>query len=167
MSVTFHIEGNPTGAFEITCYDTEQGTDVVVATADSYEAILVERAAHMLVCEDCRAYGCYSTPVMDVTDDLDVNVSNTNARMLLAALGIDADEELCGMRDGADFLGAVLLAMAADRDDTGVAPAEIGAPGHARMVDCGLAPGYYAEKFAALHALASEAARLGRTVAWS
>lgn len=170
MSVTFSIEANPTGSFEITCYEFEQG-EVAIATADSYEGILVERAAHMLVCTECQAYGCYSRPVMDVSPDLDVNVANGNAVTLRGALGIDAyneDGEFgVGMLDGQQFLGAVPLAMAADRDDSGMADVEIGAPGRARMIDCGVPAGYYAERFEALRALAAEAARLGRSVVWS
>lgn len=173
MSVTFSIESLPTGEFTIGCYDAEKGADVEVARADSYEAILVERAAHMLVCDECSAYGCYSRPVMDVSDDLDVNVANTNARMLLVALGLNEGEDgdLCGTVDGEQFLGAVLLAMASDRDDTGVAPAviggrEVGQSG-ATMVDCGLRPGYFADRFGALHALATEAVRLGRAVTFA
>lgn len=168
MSVTFRIESLPTGEFEIACFDTDEGMDVVVATADSYEEILVERAAHMLVCEECSAYGCYSRPVMDISDAFDVNVSNTNARMLLAALGIDGGEELAGFMSAEQFQGAVLLAMAADRDDSGVSPVEVapGAPG-ATMIDCGLRPGYFADRFAAFHALAAEAVRLGRSITWA
>lgn len=161
MSVTFTIEANPTGAFIAECH--EQG---VVARANSYEGILGGIAAHKAVCEECNAYGLYSQPVMDVSDEFDVNVANMNARTLLVALGIDASDDLCGMMDAEQFLGAVLLAMAVERDDSGVAPVEVGGPG-ARMVDCGLRPGYFADRFSALHALATEAVRLGRPVMWS
>lgn len=163
MSVTFFIEGNPTGAFKFECEDE-------VFTADSYDAILVERAAHMLVCEDCQHYGCFTSPVMDVSDVFDVNVSNTNARLLLTILGLDS-EDLCGTVDGEDFLGRILVALAEDRDDTGVASAvvggkEVGQSG-ATMVDCGLPAGYFGDRFTALHGLAQEAARLGRPVVFS
>lgn len=165
MTTTFTIEANPTGKFEITCYQPDTG-DTIVATADSYDAILVERAAHMAVCEDCQAYGCYTQAVMDAPTHLDVNLSCFNARTMLTVLGLPDSEELCGTADGADFLGRVLLAMATDRDDTGVASVEVGGPG-ARMIDCGLPAGYYADRFAALHTLATEAVRLGRDITWS
>lgn len=169
MSVTFQIESLPTGAFEAQCYD--EGRNTVVASADSYEGVLVQIEAHKALCEECAAYGLYSQPVMDVSGDLDVNVSNVNARTLLVALGIAADDDLSGVVDGEQFLGAVLLAMASDRDDSGVAPAvvggrEVGQSG-ATMVDCGLRPGYFADRFGALHALATEAVRLGRAVTFA
>lgn len=162
MSVTFTIEANTTGAFTITC------DDVLVATAPSYDAILTDRTAHMLVCEDCAYYGCYPNPVMDVSDDYDVNLANTNARMILNTIGIDGGEDLCGSAPADVFLGAVLLAMATDRDDTGVAAVNVnpGMPG-ATMIDCGLPAGYFADRFSALHALAAEAARLGRDITWA
>lgn len=165
MSVTFSIEGNPTGAFTFSCEEE-------VFTAASYEDILVERAAHMLLCEDCQHYGCYTQPVMDVSDDFDVNLANTNARMVLSILGMtEESEDLCGSIDGEDLLGRVLVAMAEDRDDTGVASAVIGGSAlgqrGATMVDCGLPAGYFAERFGALHALAAEAARLGRPVTFA
>jgi len=168
MSVTFSIEANTTGEFVIACFDAERGEDIEVARADSYEGILVERAAHMLVCEECQHYGCFSRAVVDVSEDFDMNVSNMNARILFNALGIDGGEDLCGMLDAEQFQGALLLAMAEDRDDSGVPSAEVapGRPG-ATMIDCGLRPGYFADRFAGLHALAAEAVRLGRPVVWS
>jgi hypothetical protein len=62
-----------------------------------------------------------------------------------------------------------MLAMASDRDDTGVRPLTTGGPGTGKptWVDCGLPAGYFANRFGALHALASEAVRLGRPVVWS
>jgi len=171
MTVTFSIESLPTGAFFIACYDEGTGSDVEIARADSHEAILVERAAHMLVCEECAHYGCFTQSVRDVSDELDVNLANTNAAMILSALGLyeDSDEGgLVGTVDADVFLGAIMLAMASDRDDTGVAPANLyeGQPG-ATMIDCGLRPGYYAETFGNLHTLATEAVRLGRSVTFS
>lgn len=171
MSVTFSIESVATGAFQITCYDENVGS-VVVGKADSYDGILVEMGLHKMVCEECAHYGCYPESVSDVSDDLDVNVANTNARLLLVALGIDdEDGDLCGTVEAEQFLGAVLLAMASDRDDSGVASAviggaEVGQSG-ATMIDCGLPAGYFADRFASLHALAAEAVRLGRPVVFS
>lgn len=181
MSVTFSIESLPVGTFVIECmdtYDEETGAFTVVAKADTYEAILIERAAHMLVCDECAHYGCYSKPVMDVTEDFDVNVSNMNAVTLMRALGFDVDAmegDYYGNIDGEDFLGRVLVAMAEERDDSGVRPVVVGGVDFdgtrvsrgATMIDCGLPEGYFSERFGALHALASEAVRLGRNVVWS
>lgn len=168
MSVTFTIESNPTGAFTLSCYDSAQG-EVEVARADSYESILVERAAHMAVCEDCQHYGCYSSPVMDVDDSLDVNLANTNARMILVRLGLDGDDDLCGMLSGEQFLGAVMIAQAtlSAESDAVVSAAVLSSPGQATMIDCGTPEGYTSGVLARLADLATEAVRLGRDVAWS
>lgn len=167
MSVTFAIESLPTGVFTIEC-DDEQGETVEVARADSYEAILVHREAHIATCEECAHYGCYAKAEMDVSDELDVNLANTNARMMLSILGIEDGGDLCGMVPADQFLGAVMLAMAEERDDSGVPAVEV-TPGQsgATMIDCGLPEGYFASRFAALYDLAAEANRLGRAVVFS
>jgi hypothetical protein len=180
MSVTFTIEGNPTGAFTAECYNDG---DPIILTGDDYDAILLAMTAHKMGCEDCAAYGIYSQPVMDVPND-DVNLNNGNAALVAARLGLPVtDEGVVGQEDGEAFLGRVLLALAQDGDDSGVAPqGEYAKSGRgfsalddapvregegARVIDCGVRPGMFAETFAALHALASEAARLGREVQWS
>jgi hypothetical protein len=169
MSVTFSIESLPTGAFVAECYN-EGGTPIVLGPVEGYDAILPLMAEHKATCDECRAFGLYSQPVCDVNDALDVNVANTNARLLLVVLGLDTSDDLCGSASGEDFLGRVLLALASDRDDSGVAPAVIGGAqvgqSGATMIDCGLPAGYFAERFGALHALALEAVRLGREVHW-
>ena len=169
MSVTFSIESIATGAFTAECYN--DGAPIVLGPVDGYGAIVPLMDAHKGACDECAAYGIYSQAVCDIDDALDVNVANTNARTLLVALGLDTSEDLCGSATGEDFLGRVLLAMAEDRDDTGVRSAVIGGSAlgqsGATMIDCGLAPGYFADRFGALHALALEAARLGREVHWS
>ena len=93
--------------------------------------------------------------------------------LLLVALGITLDDEgdLYGTVDGEQFLGSVLLAMGTSTGDTGVAPAviggrEVGGTG-ATMIDCGLPAGYFADRYAALATLATEAVRLGRAVTFS
>jgi len=166
MSVTFTIEANPTGSFTAHCY----AQDLTLGPVESYEVIAPVIEAHKAQCEDCAHYGIYSQPVMDVGDDFDLNVANTNARILLDALGVH-DEDLMGGLSGEDFLGRVMLAMTFGPDDSGVAPAVVagealGTPG-ATMIDCGVRPGYFADRFGALHALGLEAVRLGREVHWA
>jgi len=162
MSVTFSIEGNATGAFEAECYDS-----AMVLKADDYDSILLAITRHKMVCEDCEYGGMYSRAILDVPADLDVNMSNVNAAMVGARLGFDMSD-LSGSATGEDFLGRVLLAIAADLDDSGIRATEVtpGARG-ARMIDCGVAAGYFGERFGQLHALASEAVRLGREVHWA
>jgi len=170
MSVTFHIETVPTGEFTAECWN--DGETVVLGPVKGQDAITYLMLAHKAECDECQHYGIYSRAVCDIDDALDVNVANTNARTLLNALGLDViDGDLCGSTSGEDFLGRVLIALATDRDDTGVRSAVIGGAelgqSGATMIDCGLAPGYFASRFGALHALALEAARLGREVHWS
>ena len=170
MSVTFQIESIPTGAFVAECYN-EGGTPIVLGPVDGYDAILPLMAEHKATCDECLHYGLYSQAVCDVSDAFDLNVASMNARTLLIALGLDEGDELVGSASGEDFLGRVLLALASDRDDSGVDPAVIGGASlgqsGATMIDCGLRPGYFADRFGALHALALEAVRLGRGIQWS
>lgn len=170
MSVTFTVESIPTGAFIAECYN-EGNEPIVLGPVDGYEAILPLMDAHKATCEDCAGYGLHSQAVCDVSGALDVNVANTNARMLLVLLGLDTSEDLCGSVSGEEFLGRVLLALASDWDDSGVASAVIGGASlgqsGATMVDCGLPAGYFADRLGALHALGMEAVRLGREVHWS
>ena len=128
----------------------------------------------MQVCADCAAYGMYPEADVDIdVEHLEVNLANTNARMILHILGLDA-EDLSGCAPAEQFLGAVLLALAEDRDHRCVPAVEMpracddtGREVGARWIDCGLRPGYVAETLANLHALALEAARLGRDVYWA
>jgi len=168
MSVTFTLEGNFTGDFTAHCYEG----DVTLGPVTGHEAILPVLDAHKAECSECAAYGIYAHAVMDVSDDFDLNVANTNARILLDALGLTPEEgDLSGALSGEDFLGRVLLAIAADRDDSGVNSAVIGGKelgqSGATMIDCGVRPGYFADRFGALHALALEAVRIGRDVQWA
>jgi hypothetical protein len=163
MSVTISIESIPTGAFTAFCYDTD-----TTLRGDSYEAIVVEIGLHKEVCEDCQHYGLFSQAVVDV-DVEDVNMANGNAVLVFAALGIALDGN-GGQMSGQDLLGRVLMAQAVGPDDTGIAPAvtggrEVGQPG-ATMIDCGLRPGYYADRFTQIREIAEVAARLGRNVYW-
>jgi hypothetical protein len=170
MSVTFTIEAIPTGAFAFTCFAGDSET-VIPSDATTFEAALVDVSAHKLVCDECDLYGCYVETVMDVSRDFDVNVTQTNARTLAGALGLglvgSSYDDLCGSATGEDFLGRVLIALAEDRDDSGIAWATTKGTRGATMTDCGVRPGYYADVFGRLHALAAEAVRLGRDIHWS
>lgn len=163
MSVTFSIEAIETGAFTADCHDTGS-----VLTADSYEGIRLEIAAHRLLCTDCDAYGMYPRAVLDV--DAEVNLANGNAAMVLRALDLDS-EDLCGQAPGEAFLGHVLIALGQDRDDSAVPTVEYprpidddGRPVGARLIACGLPAGYMTDTLLRLHSLAQEAARLGRDI---
>lgn len=94
-----------------------------------------------------------------------VNLSNFNARFVLAALGVDS-EDLCG-EDGAEsFLGRVLTALAIAPVDEGVPAHDLPGPG-AQVVECGRRAGYLQERLAVLHEVALWAVERGRCVQWA
>jgi hypothetical protein len=162
MSVTFDIEANPTGAFNVVCL----AQDVVVATAHSYDEARALTPDHEINCRDCMDYGATVRAVVDV-DVEGVNVNNANAALLLGALGYDFDpSDPWGMDSGEGFLGHVLVALAEERDESAV-PAVVDArPGRSTWIECGLSEGYVGMRLGELHALALEAARLGRDITW-
>ena len=169
MSVTFSIDSNPTGEFTLSPACAQEVPDPfegqVFASYDEAVAVIVE---HKTSCEDCAAYGCYTQCVLDVSSDFDVNLSQTNAAMIIKRLGLDRDEhdDLVGCLPAEDLLGRVLTALALVGDDAGVpATTSVGARG-AISIDCGLAPGYLTSTLTRLHALVVEAARLGRHITW-
>jgi hypothetical protein len=169
MSVTFSLEAVPTGKFVLSgpCA-WDEGTEPIGGaenTFESFEAATAALVEHKTECSECDLWGCHASAVMDV-DVEGPNVSNANARMLLSALDLDADD-LCGIEDGAEFLARVNIAMAMPRDDSGVRTVEDRGVHGLRWIDCSMAEGQWAEWFAALADLATEAARLGREVQWS
>lgn len=113
-------------------------------------------------------------------EELEINVSNYNARHLLGTLGFDT-EELCGEATGEVFLGAVLIAQ-------GLAPADEGVPSHELTADekaadpvlamlgtstgmtvihAGRHEGYTEERLDGLRELAQFAFARDLTVVWS
>lgn len=162
MSVTFFIEGNTTGQWRAECH--ESGT---VWVDWSPGLLKLKAASHRTKCEECSAYGIHPYPVLDVSDELDVNLANQNARMVLDRLGLSEGGELCGTVPADVFLGAVMLAMSSDRDDSGIPAYDISGGYGPRMIDCGLPAGYFTQTFERLHNLATEAVRLGRNVVFS
>jgi hypothetical protein len=97
--------------------------------------------------------------------DMDVNVSNANARHLLDALGFDT-EDLTGSAPAEMFEGAVLLALAINPADEGI-PAHELVPGRSNLIDCGRRAGYTDERLAQLRTLAAFAREQHLTVVWS
>lgn len=168
MSTTFTIEALPTGTFRAECEDTGE-----VFTGADYDAVVVQAQAHKALCDECAHYGIYVQADMDIDQDgdLSLNVSGTNAHVLLHRLGIDiADGDVTGHLDGPVFLGHVLtaIAMLTDVDDEAVADVDIprGVIGP-RMILGGTRAGYLSDRLGALRAIAEEAARLGRAVTWA
>jgi hypothetical protein len=168
MSVQFRIEANVTDELRIMCFNADTGEDVEIARSTSEDDILVERAAHMLVCDECQAYGCHVQSVWDISEEFTVDMGSANAREMFAILSIDpGEDEMVGMIDAEQFQGAVLIALAEDRIDSALASVDMTAPGRASWIECGRHAGWATDRLHALHALAAEAVRLGRPVVWS
>jgi hypothetical protein len=87
-----------------------------------------------------------------------VNVSNTNASLLLERLGIEFDYS--GQIDAEDLLGRALVANVG-RDDSGMASTTDRGAGGATIIDCGLRPGYFDERMAQLVEVAEYAKTVG------
>ena len=91
-----------------------------------------------------------------------LNVSNANAGVLLAQLGLATTDDLCGTLTGEDFLGRVLLATALATTDAGCAPETTGG-----FTDCGPSAGYLDERLAVLRDIADFAVSNALPVVWS
>ncbi len=168
MSVTFSLEALPTGTFHAMCDEVP-----IVTGVTSYEAALEAVTAHQATCAECAMYRPFVRADVDVDEDrFSVNVSNVNARDLLFALDLPHDEDLSGHEDGAAFLARVLVALGTERDDAAL-PERQGRdlPGMPFSgpwtIDCARPAGYITTRLEELHAVALEAARLGRSVGWS
>lgn len=92
---------------------------------------------------------------LPAAEDLAVNMSNSNAAVVCAALGIDLDElGWCGSLPARDFLGRILIALAVNPSDAGRPATVDAAPGRATFIDCGRPEGYVEERLGWLRALA-------------
>lgn len=94
-----------------------------------------------------------STDVDTFGGELDVNMSNTNAALVCATLGIELEPDWDGEMDAPLFLGRVVMAMALAPSDEGMPSYEHVGPG-ARMIEGARRPGYVQDRLLALHALA-------------
>jgi hypothetical protein len=144
---------------------TAEGTGLACEARHGSTCLVAEH----LLDEYAHPFPGYCVPCsMDETDacevcSLSVNVSNTNAEMLLARLGVEFD--YCGSIDPAALYGRAMVENIG-ADDSGVAPSEDRGAGGAVFIDCGLRPGYFEDRFGALAALAEAAMRLGLVVSW-
>jgi hypothetical protein len=165
MSVTCTVESIPTGAFQLECHAGHEAIWIQLQAA-SYETAVVELAEHKAQCETCETDGACVAAVNDIDDELDVNVAQANAVVLLNALGLPV-EDLSGSATAQDFLGRVILALADVGDDTGIAASVSRSnPQGMTFIECGVRPGYKADVFGQLFDLATEAVRLGRDIEW-
>jgi hypothetical protein len=110
----------------------------------------------------------FGTVLCHLDSDLNVNVSNANARALLDRLGIEAGD-LFGETTPEDLLGRALVGNVG-RDDGGVDAVETPGEwfgGGATMIDCGIRPGYFEDRMAALVALATHARDHDLMIGWA
>lgn len=124
-------------------------------------------ACHGLVCEDFDFYRfCDHIEDMCEHNALEVNVSNANARDLLAAMGFYSPD-LGGSADADVFVRRAMLL--ANGRDMAAEVVETGGPGtgEARMIDCGRPEGYSLERGLALMKLAQAGVERGLRIGWS
>ena len=100
-----------------------------------------------------------------ITGDFDgpeVNMSNRNAALVLKSLGFDFDYNMCTF-DVDDLEGRLILAemFGGNMPDHGTPNVETTGDQGARMIECGLRPGYFAEKYHELRDVCCRARMLG------
>lgn len=93
-----------------------------------------------------------------------LNLSNGNAARVLEALGL-LEGELYGEVRGTNLAYLCEQALSSNTDDGGTPDVVDATPGSAKVVYCGLRPGYMAEKFNLLREMGVRAADLG-VVTW-
>jgi hypothetical protein len=102
----------------------------------------------------------YGTPLWDavVARTIDLpsrNMSNSNARAVLAVLGIDLElDGWCGGEDATEFLGRVLIALAINPADAGIPMTVSANERGATFVECGRHEGYIDEALQDLREIA-------------
>lgn len=108
-------------------------------------------------------------------DAPDVNMSNRNAGMVIRSLypdgtpGRSFEQYGCGNLDADDLLSRCTVARAVPPvEDDGQPDIEAPRqPGMARMIDCGLPAGYFADKYAALAEVAEYAKKHNLPIVYS
>lgn len=114
--------------------------------------------AHSEECTECATYGGAIREDLRVVRD--VNLSNTNARLVLEALGF-TDDELYGEHPAELFLGRILLADAVSPVDAGRPTITTG-----NVIECGTQEGYLQDRLARLRSIAEWAYANNATITW-
>lgn len=162
MSATFFAQSPIVGwACSCSCGD-EWSSDVFPSYLEAHHAAF-EACTVNPICGDPM---CLAMPLAVVArtahpEAPSLNVSNANARVLLAQLGL-ATTDLCGTLTGEDFLGRVLLATALATTDAGRPQETTGG-----FTDCGRRAGYLDERIAVLRDIADFAVSNALPVVWS
>lgn len=197
MSVTFAAEpGNHTG-FTITCLCR---TNTVTIPATTYaDACIALTATRDRAEADLNPLGCKDPQCLEYADGITmnrtydrengpaVNMSNTNAAYVLAALGyvkeaspiastgntlMDAvaavaDDYACGEEDADAFLGRVLMAEAVHPGDPGTDTETTAFGGGGSVTWCGRQEGYLAARLNELREVAEFARTHNARVCWA
>lgn len=122
-------------------------------------------------CEDNAIYRTcgHATAALEACgcQAFDVTLSQVNAQLVLARLGLEpgSDGDLAGDATPDDILGRALTGNIG-RDDEGIPASASQLPGSARVIDCGVRPGYFTEALEAIASLAAEAKARGMLVGW-
>lgn len=134
--------------------------------ADTYQAAVTLLGEATPACADdyCTGEQGWAVPLM-AFEAPSINISNTNARFVLDALGIQSDD-LTGELAADLFLGRVLTALAIAPVDEGTLAYEVAGGGRAAMVMCGRRPGYLQETLTDLHEVTQWAQTHQRDVTW-
>jgi hypothetical protein len=154
MSVTFSTSpAAPVLSVQLLCWSDTRNP---IRSTDANAAADIE--LHSLDCAECAAYGGPIREDLRVVRDL--NLSNTNARRVLEALGF-TDDELFGELSAELFLGRILLADA-------VSPVDAGRPTiiTGNVIECGTEEGYLQDRLARLRSLAEWAYANNATITW-
>ncbi len=161
--MTFEVEAIPTGEFRFQCHENLERLASFGPFASRDDAN-VAIAEHQGSCTECSVYRPFVEVMTDVDDIPEVNVSNTNARMILSIAGLD-EEELFGSMEADEFLGYIMVSLAQERDHSPVAPLTYAGQGPT-IIDCGLPAGYTEQRLGELADLAIQAKNKGRRIVW-
>lgn len=171
MSVTFAAVPGPVMGFVVACCD---GAARLALRHASYEdaeesrrTVNAQRTQSLPDplpgCEwpdQCPEYPLSVRPVED-NPGPEVNVSNTNAAILLDVLGFPADD-LCGEVPADEFLHRVITTLVLAPDDVGIPTRQISD----RLIVGGRSAGYIQDRLTQLHDLAQWCIEHNRSVYW-
>lgn len=171
MSVSFTAEMSEIIGYSFTCgHDNGRTEHRFGAYKDAESFLVAELAAnggtgHLAICgdEDCQ-YQRMHIEVLESDPSPVVNVTKTNAVLLLGLLGLDSEDN--GPLEPGNFMGRVLMAQAVNPSDAGV-PATESTEGGVLLINCGRREGYAEDRLADLHELAEFAVRTGRDIYWA
>lgn len=161
MSTTFFPTETASTKYVVECIQCHMIEATYVGWADAHAAAIRTRVEHEQgECDEGTVYASPAEPA--------VNMSGSNALVVLDALGLDR-EDSCGSLPAEDFMGRVLVALAVAPIDAGKPTTDFGSDGGAgmRVIDGGRRPGYLQETLTNLRDVAQFAYHHSTTVTWS